>query len=106
MRNARVASLVHLAPAVSFVNAGARNLPMSGGATATLSGLAFATYDATPTGTVGGADCQTASWTTGTTVSCLTASGSTSMAKATVTVAGVAGTLNGYFTFDGASAVL
>ena len=82
---------------------GFSNLPLSGGATATLSGLAFATYNPTPTGTVGSIDCSTTSWTAGTTVLCRT-DASPDVARThmtTITVAGVVGTLDSFFTFDG-----
>ena len=85
---------------MSYIN----NLPTSGGATATLSGLDFATYDHTQTGTVGSIDCSTTSWMTGTTVLCLSAASPdvSTTHKATITVAGVVGTVSTYFTFDGA----
>ena len=77
-------------------------MPSSGGLTATVGGLAFASVDATPTGTLAGADCATSSWASGTVVQCLAMPAmQTTSAVATVTVGSVAGTGLQMFTFDG-----
>ena len=88
---------------MTYLTSGAaRNLPVSGGATATLNGLAFASYDATPTGSIGGGVCGTTSWTTGTQVTCRNGAVTDLYGAAVVTVAAVAGTLvASAFTFDG-----
>ena len=91
------------APSLSRASVGVRNAPSSGGLMATLSGLAFASRDTTPTATVASVDCATSSWMSGTTVECLMASAiAGTRATTVVTVAGVTGTLDGFFTFDGA----
>ena len=93
-------SYLHAAPAVSHVG----NMASSGGLTATVSGLAFASVDATPTGTIAGADCATSSWASGTTVQCLVMPAmQPGCAAAFVTVSSVAGTGLRMFTFDGNS---
>ena len=79
-----------------------KNVPLTGGASATLNGLAFATYDLTPTGTIGGGDCGTTSWTAKTTLTCRSEAATDLYGAAVVTVAAVPGTLvASAFSFDG-----
>ena len=91
------------APALSLASLGVNNAPSSGGLTATLSGLAFASIDLTPTAALASVDCVTSSWKSGTTVACLMASATaTEIGTHVTTVASIAGTANSLFTFDGA----
>jgi len=90
------------APTVSFILVGSGNAPGTGGASATISGLSFASFDMTPTAAMAGADCGTSSWASGTTVVCLQSSSSdVSSSQTTVTVSAVTGTTQHLFTFDG-----
>ena len=94
------------APLASAVHSNQhRNVPFSGGLVAMLSGLHFQPTDGSPKGALAAISCGTSSWVSGTSVECLAESATaTAEASATVLVAGVAGTLHGFFTFDGASA--
>ena len=94
------------APAVSSCFAGVGNTPFSGGSTATLGGLNFATCDLTQTAAVASVDCATLSWSSGTAVNCLWMASVTlaSLLETTrVTVASSSGTLDStlMFSFDG-----
>ena len=93
--------VVPSAPAVSYDAIG-DNAPVSGGLTATLSGMAFTSSDLTPTATVASVDCATSSWVSGTTVECLMSATATAIStNVVVTVAAVSGTLISTFSFDG-----
>ena len=95
------------APALSRAMVGVDNAPTSGGATATLNGLAFAPTDPTPTASTSSVICATSSWTSGTTVACLTSSATVDNSPmATMTVAAVSGTALDLFSFDGANRFL
>ena len=93
---------VREAPAVSVNHVGSGNAPGTGGASATISGLSFATADMTPTAMLAESDCSTTSWASGTTVVCRQAAPSNAgSSQTTVTVSSVSGTSHGLFTFDG-----
>jgi hypothetical protein len=88
------------APVASSALMGSSNMQHSGGLTATLSGLAFASLDLTPTATVGEVNCATSAWVSGTTVQCMASASSSGDSIITVTVASVSGTGKAVFTFD------
>ena len=75
---------------VKFGSGFGANMPSSGSLTATLSGLAFASTDLTPTAAVALTNCATTSWKSGTTVRCLTSATGNGMPTATLIVAAVA----------------
>ena len=100
--------LYSAAPVVSFATVSSGNAPTSGGATVTLSGLAFASINLTPTFSVAAIDCATSAWTSGTTVQCrMSAASSGNLAyvaakDGAMTVSSVSGTAYSLFSFDGA----
>ena len=90
------------APVASAYTPG--NAPITGGSTATISGLNFGAYSFTASVSATGVDmCGTASWTSGTTVECrMIAATAMKTSYAKVTVGAVVGTrVRFYFTFDG-----
>ena len=88
------------APAVSF--ACEANSAGSSGYIITVSGLGFAVSSTTPTTTLGtSSSCTTASWASTTSVVCMLSPGEGVAHEVRVTVAGVAGTLTGAFSYDG-----
>ena len=89
------------APVVSDVLAA--NRPFSTMQSVTVSGLNFATVDATASGSVGLNSCDTASWSSGTSVVCLQTAAATPADSSVVVTASAAliGTRPAGFTFDG-----
>jgi len=85
------------APAVSF--SGAYNGP-STGASLTVVGANFGTIDLTTTASVGVTACPTQTWTSSSSVVCLSSPGSGATLDVSVRVVGVVGTLQAYLTFD------
>ena len=92
------------APVVSEVKQS--NVPMSGGAYVTLTGLNFGMYGFTPTAAVqkqGDLGCSSSSWTSDTTMACRTAATTSAKQRyVKVTVGAIVGTRVGFaFTYDG-----
>ena len=92
-----VALFSYDAPALSAL--ATPNAASTGGALLTLLGLSFAAIDLTPAALAGPAACQTTAWASNSAVVCLAPSGS-GTAHAVATVAGLAGSKAGLFTFD------
>lgn len=90
---------VHKAPAVSFV--AEPNAVMTAGHSVTVTGLSFATLDATASVLVGVTSCATAAWGSATSVRCLMAAGEGSSKHLGVTVETVVGTRSVGFSYDG-----
>jgi hypothetical protein len=76
----------------------------SGGGTVTIGGLSFGTAGPTATASLTTADaCGSSAWTSATAVACAPqAYGGSAAVRTAVSVSGVAGTLTGQFSFDGA----
>lgn len=87
------------APVVSFV--AVANIAATAAFSATLSGLSFGSLDATLSIRIGMSSCQTASWASGTSVTCVVSPGVGTGLAAQTTVSGVAGTQTAVFTYDG-----
>ena len=90
-----------LAPVVSTVST---NAAPSGGGSVTISGLSFGVVGPTATASLTAADvCGSSAWTSATTVVCAPqAFGGSAVVRTAVSVSGVAGTLAGQLSFDGA----
>lgn len=95
----RDALLAFAAPVVSF--AAVANIAATASFSATLSGLSFGSLDATLSIRIGMSSCQTASWASGTSVTCVVSPGVGTGLAAQTTVSGVAGTQTAVFTYDG-----
>ena len=97
----RVERRTHAAPVVSTVSA---NAAPSGGGSVTISGLSFGVVGPTATASLTAADvCGSSAWTSATTVACaVQASGNMAVRTTAVSVSGVAGTVTGQLSFDGA----
>merc|ERR550537_1658825 len=67
------------------------NSASSGGSAVTVSGLSFGSVDLTASGLVAGGGCSTASWSSRTSVSCVSGSGIGQLGTSSVTVGAVAG---------------
>ena len=80
------------------------NAPHSGDGSVTVSGLNFGSSIYTATAALGSAPCQTSSWTSGTSVACLTGVMIREVQTAELTVGGVVGTGYHIFTFDAPAA--
>jgi hypothetical protein len=80
------------------------NAAPSGGRTVTIGGLSFGLVGPTATASLSTADvCGSSAWTSATTVSCAPqVYGGLATVRTAVSVSGVAGTLMGQFSFDGA----
>jgi hypothetical protein len=79
------------------------NAVMSGSGTVTISGLSFGIVGPTATASLTAADvCGSSAWTSATTVACAPQAHGTTVVRTAVSVSGVAGTLTGQFSFDGA----
>jgi hypothetical protein len=76
------------------------NFPQLGGATVTISGTNFGPVDLSANAHVGISPCGTASWTTGTSLRCLTPQGSGVAMAINVVVSELSGTHEGFFPFD------
>jgi hypothetical protein len=76
------------------------NAPTSGGGSMTLVGANFGTVSLTPSMSIGTSACQTAMWTTSTSLQCLMTSGGGMQHSLTLTVGGRLSTLVGAFSFD------
>ena len=87
------------APAVSFV--AEPNAVMTAGHSVTVTGLGFATLDATASARVGVSSCTTAAWGSATSARCLMAAGEGSSKHVGLTVESVVGTRTVGFSYDG-----
>jgi len=82
------------------------NLATLAAVSVTVSGLYFAAFDLSPTAVLGTGVCGTASWTSSTSVHCLSSGASLPPAFAPVTVNSIVGTGANVFTFDGLLCVM
>ena len=79
------------------------NAAPSGSGTVTISGLSFGVVDPTPTAALTAADaCGSMAWTSATTVACAPPAYGGTAVRTAMSVSGVAGTLTGQLSFDGA----
>ncbi len=79
------------------------NAAPSGSGTVSISGLSFGVVDPTPTAALTAADaCGSSAWTSATTVACAPQGYGGTLVRTAVSVSGVAGTLTGQLSFDGA----
>ena len=80
------------------------NAVPGGGGAVTVSGLSFGSFSASVTASLTTADvCGSSAWTSATTVACAPqAYGGSAAVRTAVSVSGVAGTLTGWLSFDGA----
>ena len=87
-----------------MVSTAVANAAPSGGRTVTISGLSFGAAGPTATASLTAADvCGSSAWTSATTVACAPqAYGGTAEVRTAVSVSGVAGTVTGQLSFDGA----
>lgn len=74
--------------------------PVSGGVSVTISGLNFGSYYTTQTVAIAENQCTTTSWSSASTVSCLSAGGYGAAQYAATTVGNVVGTSLSFFSFD------
>jgi len=77
------------------------NVAFTAAVSVTVSGIEFAAVDQSPTSVLADAVCATSSWTTSTSVLCLSTAGALPPNVATVTIIGTVGTGSSVFSFDG-----
>jgi hypothetical protein len=82
------------------------NGPTSGSTRLTMSGAYFGSIDSTPSSFLGTSLCDSASWTSSTSVGCSTARGTGHTNLGAVTVGGVVGCMSAAFTYDAPIATL